>query len=136
MNDSKLKKINITIPKYWENEGEGLMILESRKEEVVLALDNAYPNRCPHCDGRAIHTHFNCQCNSEDESADGLYVNPLDTTQRVTVEKRLDMCPANSDAELPQELQDLLMINSLITEEEMRIYCEENRICQRTGRPY
>ena len=137
MNASKLKKLNITIPMYWDNEGEGLMILESRKEEIVEALDNAYPHRCPSCDGRAVHTHFNCQCcNPEDESADGLYVNPLDTTQRVTVEKRLEMCPANSDVELPQELQDLLMINSLITEEEMRIYCEENRICQRTGRPY
>ena len=138
MNAFKLKKLNITIPMYWSNEGEGLMILESRKEEIVEALDNAFPNRCPHCDGRAVHTHFNCnaECSPEDESADGLYVNPLNLTERVTAEEREEMCPANSDAELPQELQDLLMINELITSEEMRIYCMENRICQRTGRPY
>ena len=137
MNDSKLKKLNIIIPKRWGNEGEGLMILESRKEEIVEDLNNSYPNRCLSCDGRSVHTHFNCQkCNPEDETNDGLHVNPLDTTQRVTVKKRLEMCPSHSDAEIPQQLQDLLMINELITSEEMRIYCEENRICQRTGRTY
>ena len=118
------------------------MILESRKEEIVEALNQSYPHRCPHCDGRAVNTNFIChsnaECTPEEESADGLYVNPLNLTERVNAEERLEMDPSNwfADAELPQQLQDLILINELITSEEMRIYCEENRICQRTGRPY
>tara|TARA_Y100000034_G_scaffold67956_1_gene82001 strand:- start:652 stop:1071 length:420 start_codon:yes stop_codon:yes gene_type:complete len=136
MNAHKLNTLALIIPQRWSNEGEGLMILESRKEDIVEALNRSYPNRCPSCDGRAVDLRKGCLC-TPDESDDGLWANPLNLTERLTPEGRVGLCPSNcDDAELPQSLQDLVVIEELITSEEMRLYCKEEGLCQRTGRPY
>ena len=126
MNAFKLNQLDITLPERWGHIGEGLKILKDRKEEIVVALNKSHPNRCRSCEGRAVDLRVWCGCTPE-ESVNGLWVNPLDLTSHLTEDERVEISPSHSDAELPQELQDLLMINELISDEEWRLHEVEER---------
>ena len=127
MNTRKLKKLNIVIPDAWDYIGRGLKILEDRKEEIIEDLNKSHPNRCRSCDGRAIDLRVSCECCTPDESHDSLWLNPLDFTERLSEDERVNISPSHSDIDLPQQLKDLMLINELISEEKQRLYKEDER---------
>ena len=131
MNALKLQKLNIYIPPHWDNIGEGYDILKHKKEEILIALNQSHPHRCSDCNGTAVNLLIQFSCNkcTPEESIDGFWANPLNMSEKLTTEQRLELSPTHSEnaPELPQNLQDLLMIEELITEEEMRLEKEEER---------